>query len=139
MDGRTRGWLAFGLGAGAVLWAVGLVFAAFLLPAYAGEGCQASSDGSTVCGSLPSQTLFAVNGWWVIELLLGVAVVVALAVWALHLHCASRSSGARQAAVFLIVLLTFFALVSSASIGLFVFPLVLLLIASAALTPELFK
>jgi hypothetical protein len=80
-----------------------------------------------------------VNGWWVIELLLGVAVVVALAVWALHLHCASRSSGARQAAVFLIVLLTFFALVSSASIGLFVFPLVLLLIASAALTPELFK
>jgi hypothetical protein len=32
MDGRTRGWLAFGLGAGAMLWAIALVVAAFVLP-----------------------------------------------------------------------------------------------------------
>jgi hypothetical protein len=32
VDGRARGWLAFGLGAGAVLWALGLVLAAFHVP-----------------------------------------------------------------------------------------------------------
>ena len=136
MYGRTRGWLAFGLGAGAVLWALGLVLAAFVLPAYAGEGCQASPDGATVCGSLPSQTLFAANGWFVVEVLLGVVAVAALAFRALHLHCASGTRGAKFAAVFFIVVLAFFAFLGSASIGLFVFPLVLLLIASAALTPK---
>ena len=123
MDGRTRGWLAFGLGAGAMLWAIALVVAAFVVPTYSGEGCQSGPGDSTVCGSLPSQTLFAANGWWVVELLLGVVAVAALAFWA------------QSAAVFLIVLLAIFAIVGSASIGLFVFPLVLLLIASATLTP----
>ena len=123
MDGRTRGWLAFGLGAGAMLWAIALVVAAFVVPTYSGEGCQSGPGDSTVCGSLPSQTLFAVNGWWVVELLLGVVAVAALAFWA------------QSAAVFLIVLLAIFAIVGSASIGLFLFPLVLLLIASATLTP----
>jgi hypothetical protein len=136
MHGRSRGWLAFGLGAGAVLWALGLVVAAFLVPAYAGDECQASPGGATVCGSLPSQTLFAANGWWVIEVLVGVVAVAALAFWALHLRCASGTPGAKGAAVFLIALLALFAVAGSASIGLFVFPLVLLLIASAALTPE---
>jgi hypothetical protein len=123
MDGRTRGWLAFGLGAGAMLWAIALVVAAFVVPTYSGEGCQSGPGDSTVCGSLPSQTLFAANGWWVVELLLGVVAVAALAFWA------------QSAAVFLIVLLAIFAIVGSASIGLFLFPLVLLLIASATLTP----
>ena len=123
MDGRRRGWLAFGLGAGAMLWAIALVVAAFVVPTYSGEGCQSGPGDSTVCGSLPSQTLFAANGWWVVELLLGVVAVAALAFWA------------QSAAVFLIVLLAIFAIVGSASIGLFLFPLVLLLIASATLTP----
>jgi hypothetical protein len=124
MDGRTRGWLAFGLGAGAMLWAIALVVAAFVVPTYSGDGCQSGPGDSTVCGSLPSQTLFAANGWWVVELLLGVVAVAALAFWA------------QSAAVFLIVLLAIFAIVGSASIGLFLFPLVLLLIASATLTPS---
>ena len=136
MHGRTRGRLAFGLGAGAVLWALGLVLAAFLVPAYAGESCQASPGGSTVCGSLPSQTLFAVNGWWVVELLLGVAVVAAVSFWALHVYCASGARSAHRTAVSLIVVLGIFSAVSSLSIGFFVVPLVVLLIASAALTPE---
>jgi hypothetical protein len=135
MDGRTRGWLAFGLGAGAMLWAIALVVAAFVVPTYSGEGCQSGPGDSTVCGSLPSQTLFAANGWWVVELLLGVVADAALAFWALHLHCASSTRGSKRAAVFLIVLLAIFAIVGSASIGLFLFPLVLLLIASATLTP----
>ena len=106
-----------------MLWAIALVVAAFVVPTYSGEGCQSGPGDSTVCGSLPSQTLFAANGWWVVELLLGVVAVAALAFWA------------QSAAVFLIVLLAIFAIVGSASIGLFLFPLVLLLIASATLTP----
>jgi hypothetical protein len=33
VDGKRRGWLAFGLGGGAVLWSLGLVLAAFVVPA----------------------------------------------------------------------------------------------------------
>lgn len=99
MDGRTRGWLAFGLGAGAVLWALGLVLAAFLVPAYAGERCQASPGSPPVCGSLPSESLFAVNGWWVVELLLGLVVVAAVAFWALHVYCATGARSAQRAAL----------------------------------------
>ena len=136
VNGGTRGRLAFGLGAGAVLWALGLVLAAFLVPAYAGEGCQASSDGGGVCAPLPSETLFAVNGWRVVELLLGVVALAAVAFWALHVYCATGARTAQRAAVGLIVLLGAFAIVGSLSIGFFVLPLVVLLIASAALTPE---
>jgi MYXO-CTERM domain-containing protein len=128
--------LAFGLGAGAVLWALALVLAAFLVPVYAGEECQASPGRESACGTLPSQTLFAVNGWWVVELLAGVTVVAAVAFWALHVSCATGSRSAQRAAVALIVLLGAFAIVSSLSIGFVVVPLVALLIASAALTPE---
>jgi len=119
-----------------VLWALGLLVAALLVPVYAGEECQASPGRATVCGSLPSQTLFAANGWRVVEVLAGVVAVAALTFWALHLRCASRTPGAKAAAFFLIALLALVAVAASASIGLFVFPLVLLLIASAALTPE---
>ena len=136
MDGRTRGWLAFGLGAGAVVWALALVLGAFLVPAYGGRSCEASSGAATVCGSIRSQTLFAVNGWWVVELLLGVVAVTALAFWALHVYCATGARRAHSAAVWLIAVLAIFSIVSGFSIGLYVVPAALLLFASAALTPE---
>lgn len=136
MNGRARGRLAFGLGAGAVVWALALVLAAFVVPAYSGEGCHASFGGTTACGPLPAQTLYAVNGWWIVELLLGVAAVAALAFWALHVYCATGADTAKGAAVFFIVVLAIVAVVSSFSIGPFVLPMLLLLIASAALTPE---
>ena len=135
MDRRTRGWLAFGLGGVAVLWSLGLVLAAFVAPTYSGEGCQASPGGSTVCGSLPSQTLYAENGWWVVELLLAVAVVTALAFWALHVYCVTGKDSVMRAAGICIGALALFSLVTGFSIGLLVFPAVLLLIGSAALTP----
>ena len=119
-----------------MLWAIALVLAAFVVPAYSGEGCQASPGGTTVCGALPPQTLYAVNGWWIVELLLVVAAVAALAFWALHVYCASGAGSAMHAAVFFIVVLAIVAVMSSFSIGPFVLPMLLLLIASAALTPE---
>ena len=134
MEGKARGWLAFGLGGAAVLWSLGLVLAAFVVPAYSGESCQSSPTGSTVCGPLPSTTLYAENGWWVVKLLLAVALVTALAFWALHVYCVTGREAVMRAATVLICALGLFAFVSGFSIGLFVFPAVLLLIASAALT-----
>ncbi|MFL5949315.1 MAG: hypothetical protein ACJ743_12760 [Gaiellaceae bacterium] len=136
MNRRTRGLLAFGLGAGAVLWALGLVAAAFLVPTYGGDSCQGNPHGATVCDSLPSQTLFAVNGWWVVELLLAVAAVAAVAFWALHVFCVTGARLAMHGAVACICILGVFSFLSGFSIGPFVFPLVLLLIASAAVTSD---
>ena len=132
----ARGWLAFGLGSAALLWSFVLLLAAFVFPAYSGEGCQAPPNGATACGALPSETLFAVNGWWVVELLVGVIAVTALAFWALHLYCARGAQRALGAAAFFIGLLAIFSFLTGFSIGLYVVPVVLLLIVSAAVTPE---
>jgi energy-converting hydrogenase Eha subunit B len=136
VNGRARGWLAFGVGAGAVLWTLALVLAAFIVPAYSGESCQGGSDGVVTCGSLPSETLFAVNGWWVVELLLAVVLVATLGFWGLHRRCASEGRHGGTLATLCIVALGLFSIVSGFSIGLFVLPAVLFLLASAALTPE---
>lgn len=132
---KARGWAAFALGAGAVAWALALIAAAFVVPAYRGEGCQVVPGGAPACGSLPSRTLFDVNGWWVVELLMAVAFVAAMALWALHVRCARRSALAATAATCCIVGLAVFSFVTGFSIGLFVVPVVLLLTASAWLTP----
>ena len=134
MRGRSRGRLAAGLGTGAVLWSLALVAAAFLLPAYRGEACEGVPSATPVCSS-SSQTLFAANGWWVVELLLLVALVTSLAFWALHVRCATGSGLAQRLAVLCIFALTVFSFLTGFSIGPIVFPVVLLLIASAALTP----
>jgi hypothetical protein len=136
MQVKARGWLAFGFGAGAVLWSLGLVLAALIVPAYSGESCEAGPGGAATCGALPSETLVGANGWFVVELLLAVALVAALAFWALHVRCARGSEHALAAAVFCIVVLAVFSFLTGFSIGLFVFPVVLLLIVSAALTPS---
>jgi hypothetical protein len=132
---KARGWAAFGLGAGAVAWSLALVAAAFTVPAYSGEGCELVPGGAPSCGPLPSQTLFDVNGWWVVELLLAVAFLAAIALWALHVRCSRRSASATTAATCCIVGLAAFSFVTGFSIGLFVLPVVLLLTASARLTP----
>lgn len=131
-----RGRLAFGIGTGALAWSLGLLLAAFFLPAYEGERCDASPVAAPVCARLPSQTLFAANGWWVIELLLGVTAVAALALWALHVRCSSGSGVASTVAACCIVALAVFSVMTGLSIGLFVLPVALLLLASAALTPS---
>jgi hypothetical protein len=130
-----RGWIAFGLGAAAFLWTVALVAAAFTVPAYSGESCHAAPGASPSCGPAPSQTLFGVNGWWIVELLLGVALVAGVALWALHVRCSRESAVASWVATCCIVALAFFAVITGLSIGLFVLPVVVLLIASRRLTP----
>jgi hypothetical protein len=125
-----RGWLAFGLAASAVGWALALVAASFAAPAYQGAECG-RGDGCTSS----SATLFAVNGWWVVELLCGVVLVAVLAFWALHRRCATESRTAANVATSCIVVLAAFSWLTGFSIGLFVFPVAVLLTASALLVP----
>jgi hypothetical protein len=132
---RIRGWIAFGLGAGAVAWAGALVIGAFVLPAYSGESCQATPGAPPIC-TASSQTEFAVNGWSVVELLGGVAFVAAIAFFALHRVCAGQSDAAAKVATCCIVVLAAFSWVTGLSIGPLVLPVVILLTASAWLVPR---
>ena len=95
---------------------------------------RAARCATSFCTS-SSATLFAVKGWWVVELLGGVALVTTLAFWALHRRCATESQTAATVATSCIVLLTAFSWLTGFSIGFFVFPVVLLLTASAVLVP----
>ena len=131
MQAHGRGWLAYGLGAGAVAWALLLIVAAFFYPAYSGLEC-----GTTGTCMRTSSTLFAKNGWWVVELLAAVALVTVLAFYALHVVCAKGSNTAAGVATGCIVALLLFSFVTGFSIGLFVFPVAVLLAASAWLIPE---
>jgi hypothetical protein len=126
-----RGRIAFSLGAAAVGWAFFLVSAAFWFPAYAGEDCEFNGG----CTS-SSATLFSVNGWWVVELLAAVALVTALAFYALHAVCSRQSQSAALLATLCIVALAGFAVVTGFSIGLFVLPIALLLLASRRAMPS---
>jgi hypothetical protein len=130
MASKRRGRLAFGLGALGVGWAMLLVPAAFVVPAYSGSECSSAGCVDT------SATLFGVNGWWVVELLAGVLLVAAVTLVVLHVRCATGSRAAGTLAWLAIASLGFFSLLSSASIGLFVFPTVALLIASTAVMPR---
>jgi hypothetical protein len=122
--------MAFGLGAAAVGWALLLVASAFFFPAYSGETCGPGGCTST------SSTLFAENGWWVVALLGGIAVVAAVGFWALHVVCSRGHTSAASVAFWCTILLMFLAMVSAASIGLIVLPVVLFLAASMAFTPR---
>ncbi|MGZ4257066.1 MAG: hypothetical protein ACXVRE_04805, partial [Gaiellaceae bacterium] len=102
-----RGWLAFGLAASAVGWALALVAASFVAPAYQGSEC---GPGGACTSS--SATLFAVNGWWVVELLGGVVLVTALAFWALHRRCAGGSQRTAELATWCIVVLAAFSMIA---------------------------
>jgi hypothetical protein len=126
----SRGRVAFGLGAAAVGWALLLIASAFFFPAYSGETC-----GPGGCTS-SSSTLFAENGWWVVELLGAVTVVAAVAFYALHVVCAKESETAATIAVGCTVLLAAFSLLTGFSIGLLVLPIPLLLAASRSVMPR---
>jgi len=80
--------------------------------------------------------MFHENGWWVVELLAGVAVVALLAFWALHVVCSKGSDRAARLATGCVVALGVFSFVSGFSIGLFVVPVVMLLTGSVLLTPR---
>jgi hypothetical protein len=71
----------------------------------------------------------------VVELLGGVVLVTALGFWALHRLCAAESEWASKLATACIIVLAAFSWVTGFSIGLLVFPVVVLLTASAVLVP----
>ncbi|TMJ96674.1 MAG: hypothetical protein E6G67_04650 [Actinobacteria bacterium] len=114
---RRPGFAAFSLATGAIVWALGL-FAALLVWAHnAGE----MDPGDT--------------GWW-IAVPIGIPVLLAVLGWvSLRLLCTGRSY-AEKLAIGVLVLLGAFSIVSAASIGLLVLPVVLLLIGAFQLTPR---
>ena len=128
--GNNRGRVAFGLGAAAVGWALLLIASAFLVPAYGGESCGPGGCTST------SSTLFAENGWWVVEVLGAVTLVAAIGFYALHLVCANESETAARIAIGCTILLAVFSILSGFSIGLFVLPIPLLLAGSWSAMPR---
>jgi hypothetical protein len=125
-----RGTSAFLLALSALCWSAFLVSSAFWAPLY--EGQTATSGGMVTRTSV---TLVGVNGPRA-ALLLGVPLLLTLAAAiALHFRCASGSrtgTGAARLAICLLVVLT---LLGAASIGMYVVPGVLLLVAAARLTP----
>ena len=122
MSGR---W-AFGLTMAAFAWGVALIVAAFVAPAYSvdvGPGGQQTTT-----------TLVDENGLAVL-VVVAVPAVIAAIVWAvLHRHrTTGRSAGA---AWVLVALLGAFSVLSLASIGVFILPVVVMLALAAKLTPS---
>jgi len=127
---RRRGTWAFLFAVSALCWSAAVLGAAFSAGAY--EGQTATSSGVVTHASA---TLVGVNGLRA-ALLLAVAVGLALvAGTALHLRCARGSRAGIVAAWLAIGLLVALSLAGAASIGFYVAPTVLLLVAAARLTP----
>jgi hypothetical protein len=130
----SRRW-ASGLTLAALAWAVGLIVAAVLLPAYGGSESAATASVSSGAGAAPlvhstaagSITLVDENGPWVLVLVTLPALVCGM-VWT------GLRGGRRgvQVARVAIGLLGAFCLVAAMSIGLFVLPVAVLLGAAAA-------
>jgi hypothetical protein len=115
----TRGRIAFGASALAVVLGGVLLSAAFWAPVY--------NDGST---------LVDVNGSGVL-VPLGVPLVLALVAYAgLWARCASGSVAGYRAAIVVLGLLGVFTLLGALTIGVFVLPLTALVGTAVALTPS---
>jgi hypothetical protein len=130
-----RGGFAFALALAATGWCFLLVVGAFVYPSYSGSACESKLGGPTHCVS-QSATDFEMNGWRVVALYAAVAIVSLLVLLALHRVCMTGSGVATAAAWTGIGLLFGFSWLTGLSIGALVLPAVLLLIASAVVTPK---
>ncbi|HEX3225162.1 MAG TPA: hypothetical protein VHQ89_03625 [Gaiellaceae bacterium] len=127
----SRGAAAFAVTSVSLLCALALVPLAMLAPLYQGE---TASEGGVV--SSTTGTLVGANGYAVLVPLC-VPLVLALAGWiGLHLRCARGSRTGTLLGRSAAALLGVFAVLASASIGIFVLPAALLLILGTALTPD---
>jgi hypothetical protein len=128
----TRRWrLAIRLTAGALVWALGVVLAALLLPAFNGQTVTNELNGVT----LTTATFVQVNGAWVlIPVVAPVAVTVLVAV-ALRARRTNGPSWVGPAAWAAIALVLVLALVTIASIGAIMLPVVVLLGLAMRLVP----
>lgn len=122
--------MPFLLATGGLVWAAALLAAAFIAPVYHGE--TASPGGGTV---RTTDTLVGVNGLWVVWLLC-IPLFLALTAWmGLRLRCSRGSVWGSRLAWAAVALLWAFALIGSASVGLFFSPCALLLLLAADRTP----
>jgi hypothetical protein len=135
LEGTTRdGRLAFGLATAAVAWGALLIIAALVAPAYSGESCSATTNGSTSC-SRYAQTFVEVNGAHAL-LLVALPLAFALLAWlVLHAKCSRGLRGAGEAATIFGVGLLWFSVLTGFSIGYFALPMALLVFAAAGRTP----
>lgn len=128
MSGGRAAFLSASAG---VACAIALVPAAFVAPVYRGE--SVSSDGATMSAT---NTLVGVNGLWVVWLLC-IPVVIALTAWvALRLRRSRGGVLGGPLAWSSVALLWAFALIGSASVGLYVAPAALLLTFAASRRPS---
>jgi hypothetical protein len=130
-----RGGFAFALALAATGWCFLLVVGAFVYPGYSGIECQTPLGGPTDCVTRTA-TDFEMNGWRVVGLFGAVAIVSLLVLLALHRVCATGSGVAVAAAWTGISLLLGFSWLTGLSIGPLILPAVVLLIASAVVTPK---
>jgi hypothetical protein len=128
----TRRWrLAIRLTAGALVWALGVVLAALLLPAFNGQTMTSELNGVT----LTTATFVQVNGAWVLIPVAAPAVVTVLVAVALRARRANGPSWVGPAAWAAIALVLVLALVTIASIGAIMLPVVVLLVLALRLVP----
>jgi energy-converting hydrogenase Eha subunit B len=114
----------------AFCWGLALVPSAWLLPAYQGS---ASSSSGVVTHT--SATLVGENGLWVLGIVAPPAVLALIAWFGLHRRCASTSRRGGALAWTAIAALLVLSLLAAASVGPFLLPVALLLVAAARLTP----
>jgi hypothetical protein len=127
--------LAFALAVVAAGWCILLIPSAFVLRAYSGQECRTTPAGALECVS-ETATSFEMNGWWIVYLLAGVAVVSLLIFFALRRVCTTGSLLAATTAWAGVALLFAFSWSTGLSIGVLILPAVLLLAVSAAVTPR---
>jgi hypothetical protein len=128
----TRRWrLAIRLTAGALAWAVGVVLAALLLPAFNGQTVTSDRGGVT----LTTATFVHVNGGWVLIPVAAPVVVTVLVGGALRARRTNGPTWVGPAAWAAIALVFVLALVTIASIGTIMLPVVVLLVLAMRLVP----
>jgi hypothetical protein len=130
-DARPRDSLAVLLTSLGLVCALALVPLAFVAPVYSG---QSSSSGGVT--SATHDTLIGINGYSVLVPIC-VPLLLALLCWlGLHLRCARGSRVGTALGWSSAWLLAAFAVVASASIGLYVLPAAMLLVLGASTTPD---
>ena len=128
---HRRGFTAFALSTGAVVWSALLIVGAFTVGVYRGE--RMTIDGVETSFS---STLVEVNGTSVlipVSIPLLLTCIVFLALWR---TCTTGSTFARNLALVLACLLGFFAFLGMATIGFFLLPAALLAILAVPATPD---
>jgi hypothetical protein len=117
--GARKGRLAFGLATAAVVYAVAFTVWALIAPAY--------SSGETILEENPELS---------VRIAIALPLLITATVWLLlHLACRFDAARTRRAAAIVAWLLVAFAVITGFSIGLFVLPGAVLLVAAATLTP----